>query len=168
MRIAGHQKMTGAEDFINAGGTIEDEARFAVDQFPVPVNVLSGTGYVKNLYWASGGTFNIKESEDINIPFWFEGNPTGLEIWFVVGQDLKNGPLQVKKKLTEGTDWNVVQVDGVDRVEGTLPFVYDDTDTLHGEYTAAAIVKIAEDKSYTGWESTLIVSRPVAKAGALV
>ena len=32
MRIAGHQKITGAEDFIAAGGVIEDSARFATDQ----------------------------------------------------------------------------------------------------------------------------------------
>ena len=133
-----------------------------------PVTVLSATGYVKDVYWASGGKFKIKESEDINIPFWFDGNPTGLEIWFVIAQDLKNGPLLVKKQLIEGTDWNIVQKDGVDRVEGELPFVYADTDALHGEYTAAAIVRTASDRSATGWESTLIVSRPVAKAGVLM
>lgn len=32
MRIAGHQKMTGAAAFIAAGGTIEDSARFDTDQ----------------------------------------------------------------------------------------------------------------------------------------
>jgi len=133
-----------------------------------PVTVLSATGYVKDVYWASAGRFKIKESEDINIPFFFEGNPIGLELWFVVAQDLKNGPILIKKQLAEGVDWDIVQVDGVDRVEGTLPFVYADTDTLHGEYTAAVIVKKSVDASYTGWESTLVVSRPVAKKGDLV
>ena len=164
----------------NTGITAIDEAvehtiyglsalQVLLDAIPTnPVTVLSATGYVKDVYWASGGKFKIKESEDINIPFWFDGNPTGLDIWFVIAQDLKNGPLLVKKQLIEGTDWNIVQKDGVDRVEGTLPFIYTDTDTLHGEYTAAAIVKTAADKSATGWESTLIISRPVAKAGALM
>lgn len=169
MRISGHQNLTGAEAFIAAGGFIYDDARFATDQLSNDrVTVLSATGYVKDVYWASGGKFKIKESEDIDIPFWFEGNPTGLEIWFVIAQDLKNGPLLVKKQLIEGTDWNIVQKDGVDRVEGGLPFVYADTDALHGEYTAAAIVRTASDRSATGWESTLIVSRPVAKAGVLM
>ena len=132
-----------------------------------PVNILSATGYVKNIYWASGGKYFVKESEDIDIPFGFEGNPTGLKLWFVIGKDLKNAPL-IKKELIEGTDWNVVDIDGVDTVEGIIPFVYADTDALHGKYTAAAIVKTSETEAYTGWESLLIVDRPVARAEDLV
>ena len=131
------------------------------------VNILSATGYVKNIYWASGGKYFVKESEDIDIPFGFEGNPTGLELWFVISKDLKNAPL-IKKELIEGVDWNVVDVDGVDTVEGIIPFAYADTDTLHGKYTAAAIVKTSETEAYTGWESLLIVDRPVARAEDLV
>ena len=131
------------------------------------VNILSATGYVKNIYWASGGKYFVKESEDIDIPFGFEGNPTGLELWFVIGKDLKNIPL-VKKELIEGTDWDVVDVEGVDTVVGIIPFKYADTDTLHGKYTAAAIVRTSETEAYTGWESLLVVDRPVARAEDLV
>ena len=131
------------------------------------VNILSATGYVKNIYWASGGKYFVKESEDIDIPFGFEGNPTGLDLWFVIGKDLKNAPL-IKKELIEGVDWDVVDVDGVDTVEGIIPFAYADTDTLHGKYTAAAIVKTSATEAYTGWESLLIVDRPVARAEDLV
>lgn len=132
-----------------------------------PLNILSATGYVKNIYWASGGKYFVKESEDIDIPFGFEGNPTGLKLWFVIGKDLKNAPL-IKKELIEGIDWNVVDIDGIDTVEGIIPFAYADTDTLHGKYTAAAIVKTSSTEAYTGWESLLIVDRPVARAEDLV
>ncbi|MBW2644592.1 MAG: hypothetical protein JRE23_00180 [Deltaproteobacteria bacterium] len=127
------------------------------------VNILSATGYVKNIYWASGGKYFVKESEDIDIPFGFEGNPTGLKLWFAIGKDLKNAPI-VTKELIEGTDWDVVDVDGVDTVEGIIPFAYADTDTLHGKYTAAVIVRTSETEAYTGWESLLVVDRPVARA----
>ena len=147
--------------------TIGNAAAYYPYEGVVPVNILSATGYVKNIYWASGGKYYVKESEDIDIPFGFEGNPTGLELWFVIGKDLKNPPL-IKKELIEGVDWNVVDIDGVDTVEGVIPFIYADTDTLHGTYTAAAIVKTSAEEAYTGWESQLVVSRPVSRAEDLV
>lgn len=147
--------------------TIGNAAAYYPYKGVTPVNILSATGYVKNIYWASGGKYFVKESEDVDIPFGFEGNPTGLELWFVIGKDLKDPPL-ITKELIEGVDWNVVDVDGVDTVEGIIPFVYADTDTLHGKYTAAAIVKTSVTEAYTGWESLLIVDRPVARAEDLV
>ena len=156
--------VTSVAENIEPWATAEELAKIPITD---PVNIISTTGYVKDINWASGGKFFIKESEDISVPFWFEGNTTGLDLWFVVGRDLKEAPL-FKKKLIEGTDWDVILEDDVYKVEGLLPFIYADTDALHGEYTAAVIVKIAENKSYTAWESTLVVSRPVAKAGLLV
>lgn len=131
-----------------------------------PANILTGISYVKDVNWANGGKFYIKESEDFSVPFGFEGNPTGLDLWFAVGRDLKEAPI-FKKELIEGTDWNVIQEDDVYKVKGLLPFIYEDTDTLHGEYTASVIVKTSPIKSYTAWEATLVVSRPVARAEVL-
>lgn len=135
----------------------------------IPVNLIApGGGYVKNIYWFDGGTLTIKESEDIDIPFAFEGNPSGYELWFVVTADLKDGPIEVSKQLIEGTDWNVVDVDGTDTVQGSIPFIYADTNTLHGDYESAVIVKTSATASYSAWEATLKVTRPVAKVGQLV
>lgn len=164
--IASHEAARDAMETNLVAGHNAIEAEIA-DITTERINILSATGYVKNIYWASGGKYFVKESEDIDIPFGFEGNPTGLELWFVIGKDLKNAPL-VKKELIEGADWNIVDVDGVDTVEGIIPFAYADTDTLHGKYTAAAIVRTSATEAYTGWESLLVVDRPVARAEDLV
>jgi hypothetical protein len=162
--VMGFRAVALNNSLINSGESLATQA--AVDAIK-QVNILSATGYVKNIYWASGGKYFVKESEDVDIPFGFEGNPTGLKLWFVIGKDLKNAPL-VTKELIEGVDWNVVDVDGVDTVEGVIPFIYADTDTLHGKYSAAAIVKTSDTEAYTGWESLLLVERPVSRAEDLV
>lgn len=80
MRIAGHQKMTGAEDFIEAGGTIEDSARFAVDQFPVTA-CTGGGGSSTPSYAEEGEPECIVQGDVVNIPRYIIGDQSAKTLF---------------------------------------------------------------------------------------
>jgi hypothetical protein len=106
MRIAGHQRMTGAAAFIAAGGTIVDDARFAMDQIidnvvgqdgdtleslsdqidgisTGGINVVSALdGTVQAKYASDGGTVEVVRGDTVSIPYDLTVDLTAKKLYF--------------------------------------------------------------------------------------
>lgn len=83
--IRGHQTITGSTAFITAGGTISDDARFAIDQFPEPVNVISPDNGGLNLpYGTEGLPERIVKGDKISFVRTLTGDWTAMRLFFAM------------------------------------------------------------------------------------
>lgn len=104
--IRGHQTITGSAAFVTAGGTISDDARFALDQLVTHVigadsdtletlsdqidsvatsgiNVLSAlSGTIQAKYAASGGVVEVVRGDTVSIPYDLTVDMTSKKLYF--------------------------------------------------------------------------------------
>lgn len=125
MRIAGHQEMTGAEAFIEAGGIISDDARFAVDQFPVTA-CTGGGGSSTPSYAEEGEPECIVQGDVVNIPRYVIGDQSAKTLFF--GAKVASGDKSYVVGVIQCTvgDYNAV----TNKTSYLIPYTENDTKTV--------------------------------------
>ena len=167
MRIAGHQKITGAAAFIAAGGVIEDDARFALDQLVTHVigadsdtlktlsdqidtlptdklSVVAGGGTSTPAYAVESESSLLVQGDVVGIARYLEGDHSAKRLFF--GAKIATGDASYIIGVIEAT--NITYSASTDLTSYTIPFVANDTKTVDpGIYKGETEIRDADGVS---------------------